>query len=127
MRRLLQTGMSGLLVLAIMLLGGLVLWVVIPVGWLYIGSLVQGRTQSLGAALGVIMIGLIVSIALVLPALGWLSHKHAELRIARGLDDLGQTALEAVLTISAGVAAVGFGAWFFLLSGSSPLPTGLGF
>ncbi len=28
------------------------------------------------------------------------------------------------MTVSAGVALVGFGAWFFLFSGSSPLPTG---
>ena len=30
------------------------------------------------------------------------------------------------MTVSAGVALVGFGRWFFLFSGSSPLPTGLG-
>lgn len=31
------------------------------------------------------------------------------------------------MTVSAGVALVAFGAWFFLFAGSSPLPTGLGF
>ena len=31
------------------------------------------------------------------------------------------------MTVSAGVAIAGFGAWFLLFSGSSPLPTGLGF
>ena len=63
---------------------------------------------------------------MIVAALGWLNRKHQELREARGLDDHGQTALEAVMTVSAGLALVGFGAWFFLFSGSSPLPTGLG-
>ena len=31
------------------------------------------------------------------------------------------------MSISAGIAIVGFAAWFFLFSGSSPLPTNLGF
>lgn len=124
---MLQAGFSGLVLLMIMLLGGVVLWVGIPVGWLYLGSLVEGRTRSLGAALAVIMLGVLVSIAVLVTFLGWLNRKHAELRAARGLEDRGATALEAVLTISAGIAVVGFGAWFLLISGSSPLPTGLGF
>ncbi len=31
------------------------------------------------------------------------------------------------MTVSAGVAIIGFALWFFLFSGSSPVPTGLGF
>ena len=127
MRALVRTGGSGALVVLIMLGGGLLLWVGVPVGWLYVGSLVQGETGSLGTALAVMMGGVILSIALIVPALVWLNRKHAEMRVARGLDDHGQTVLEAVMTVSAGVAVVGFGAWFFLFSGSSPLPTGLGF
>jgi len=127
MRQLLRTGGSGVLLVAIMVGGGLVLWVGVPLGWLYVGSLVQGSTNSLGAALVVMMVGVVASIAVLVPLLGWLNRKHSELRVARGLDDHGQTALEAVMTASAMVAIVGFGAWFFLFSGSSPLPTGLGF
>ena len=69
---------------------------------------------------------MVVSILVIVPVLGWLNRKHSELRAARGLDDHGQTALEAVMTVSAGIAIVGFGAWFFFFSGASPLPTGLG-
>ena len=126
MRELLRTGGSGMLLVAIMVGGGLVLWVGVPLAWLYVGSLVQGSTNSLGTALLVMMVGVVVSIGVLVPVLGWLNHKHSELRVARGLDDHGQTALEGVMTVSAMIAIVGFGAWFFLFSGSSPLPTGLG-
>ena len=40
-----------------MLGGGIVLWVGVPVGWLYIGSQVQASTGSLGTAMGVMMSG----------------------------------------------------------------------
>ena len=126
MRRALATGGSGFILILIMLGGGLVLWVGVPVGWLYIGSQIQVSTGSLGAAMAAMMIGAIVSILVIVSMLGWLNRVHQELREARGLDDHGQTALEAVMTVSAGLALLGFGAWFFLFSGASPLPTGLG-
>ena len=116
-----------MLLVAAMACLGVVLWVGVPAGWLYAGSLVQGETGSLGAALAVMAVGVILSIALIVALLGWLGHKHSQLRQARGLDPSGQTVLEAVMTISAAVAVVAFGAWFFLFSGASPLPTGLGF
>ena len=127
MRGLLRTGGSGVLLVAIMLGGGVLLWVGIPLGWLYVGSQVQGSTGSLGTALLVMMVGVVASIVVLVTILGWLNRKHSELRVARGLDDHGQTALEGVMTVSATIAIVGFGAWFFLFSGSSPLPTGLSF
>ena len=126
MRNLLRTGGSGILLVAIMLGGGVVMWVGIPLGWLYVGSQVQGSTDSLGTAMMVMMVGVVVSIAVMVALLGWLNRKHAEMRAARGLDDHGATALEGVMTVSAFIAVVGFGVWFFFFSGSSPLPTGLG-
>lgn len=127
MRDLLRRSGSGALLLLIMLGGGVVLWIGMPLAWLYLGSLVQGETNSLGVALGVMMVGVAASIAVIVAALGWLNRKHAHLREARGLERHGQTALEAVMTVSAGLALVAFGAWFLLFSGTSPLPTGLGF
>lgn len=126
MRQALRTGLSGALLLLIMLLGSLVLWIGVPVGWLYLGSQVQGRTQSLGAAMGVMMIGVLASIAVIVSVLGWLNRKHADLRQARGLEDHGNVALEAVLTVSAAIAVVIGAVWFFLFAGTSPLPGGAG-
>ena len=120
MRNLLRTGGSGMLLLLIMLGGGLLLWVGVPVGWLYLGSQVQGKTGSLGAALAVMFVGVLVSIFVIVPALGWLNGKHIELREARGLESHGNTALEAVMTISAVVAVVAFGIWFFIIEGPGP-------
>src|SRR4051794_20491221 len=124
MRRLLRTGGSGLVLVVIMFVGGLGLWVGVPVGWLYIGSPGQGATNSPGPALGVMFVGSLLSIGVLVYLLGRLNRLHAELRERRGLEDHGSTALEAVMTVSAGVAIVGFAAWFFLFSGSSPVPTG---
>jgi hypothetical protein len=110
-----------------MFFGSLVLWVGVPVAWLWVGSQVEGATQSLGAALGVTIIGVAVSISLIVPALGWLNRLHEDVRVARGFESHGQTALEAVLAVSALVAIVSFAAWFFIFSGSSPVPLHVGY
>lgn len=120
MRNLLRTGVSGLVLLSIMLGGGLVLWMGVPITWLYIGSQVQGETGSVGTAMAVMFLGSIVSIVVIVAVLGWLNRKHVELREARGLESHGQTALEAVMTVSAVIAVVAFGIWFFLIEGPGP-------
>jgi ABC-type uncharacterized transport system permease subunit len=120
MRNLLRAGISGLLVLLMMLGAGLVLWVGVPLGWLYIGSQVQGATDSVGTAIAVMLVGVVVSIVAVVPMLGWLNRKHLELRAARGLDTHGQTALEAVMTVSVVIAVLVFVVWFFVIVGPGP-------
>jgi hypothetical protein len=64
----------------------------------------------------------VVGIFALVPLLGFLNRKHVEVRAARGLDDYGQAPLEGVLVVSAGVALLGFGVWFFFFSGTAPLP-----
>jgi hypothetical protein len=120
MRNLLRAGASGILLILMMLGAGLVLWIGVPVLWLYIGSQVQGSTGSIGTALGVMMVGVVVSILLIVPVLGWLNRKHLELREARGLDTHGGTALEAVMTVSVAIAVVAFCFWFFVIAGPGP-------
>ncbi len=120
MRNFLRAGASGVLVLLMMLGAGLVLWIGVPLGWLYIGSQVQGATDSVGTAILVMLVGVVVSIVAVVPILGWLNRKHMELRAARGLDTHGQTALEAVMTVSVVVAVVAFVVWFFVIVGPGP-------
>jgi hypothetical protein len=126
-RKLVQLGSSGLVLLLIMLIGGLVLWVGIPLAWLWIGSQIQAATGSLGAAVGAMMIGVVVSIVLLIPVLGWLSNKHRSLLVARGQPDNGHLALEVVLVASATIAVVLFAAWFLLFAGSSPIPIGINY
>jgi hypothetical protein len=122
MRRAVNLGSSGLVLVALMFLGSLGLWVGIPLGWLWVGGRVQGATGSLGAAVAVAMVGVVVSLALAVPLLGWLNDKHRELRMARGHDDTGPLVLEAVVATSAGVALVLFVGWLLFFSGFAPFP-----
>ena len=67
------------------------------------------------------MVGVLASIAAIVPALGWLNRKHLDLREARGLESHhGATALEAVMTVSAVIAVVAFVIWFFIIEGPGP-------
>ena len=120
LRNLLRAGASGVLLVLMMFGAGLVLWIGVPLGWLYVGSQVQGATDSIGTAIAVMLVGVVVSIVAVVPVLGWLNRKHLELRAARGLDTHGQTALEAVMTVSVVVAVVAFVIWFFVIVGPGP-------
>ncbi len=110
-----------------MFLGSLVLWVGVPLAWLWVASQVQGATGSLGAALGSAMLGVLASIAVVVSLLTWLSNKHRALRVARGRQDSGHLVLEVVIVTSAGLALALFAAWFLLLSGASPVPLDIGY
>ncbi len=127
MRELLHRGESAFVLLLIMFCGSLLLWVGMPVGWLWIGSQIEAATQSIGAAIGAMLVGVVVTVVLAVPALGWLSDRHRAIRVARGLEDTGHFALETVLVLSAGVALVTFVGWFFFFSGSSPIPLDIQF
>ncbi|MGI8921648.1 MAG: hypothetical protein ACR2HD_08280 [Solirubrobacteraceae bacterium] len=127
MRELIRLGASAVLLLAIMLAGGVVLWVGIPLAWLWIGSQIEGSTQSLDLALAAMMVGVLASIFAFFPVLNLLSEAYRRQRLARGLQDTGHFALEVVMVLSATAAAVCFTAWFLLFAGSSPIPVGISF
>lgn len=118
MRELLRTGASGVLVVAIMVLGSLVLWAGVPAGWLWVGSQVQGETGNLGTALLVMFFGVLVSVGLLVMLLSFLNRRHDELRAARGLPP--SVVLEGVLVVTAGIAVVGFAIWFLGFAGPGP-------
>jgi hypothetical protein len=121
-RRTLQASESAALLVAIMFLGSLAMWVGVPLGWLWMGSLIQAQTGSVGYALLAMMCGLVITIALLGACLSWLNRLHVEVRAARGRDVSGTTALEHVLVASAAVALAVFLVWFFGYSGSEPIP-----
>jgi hypothetical protein len=122
MRRALRAGTGATLVVLIMFIGSLGLWVGTPLLWLWIASQVQGATQSLGAALGTMFFGVVISIALIAALLGKLSNTYRANCLARGQDDPGHVVLEGVLVISAGLTLVVFGVWFLFFAGASPVP-----
>jgi hypothetical protein len=92
--------------LAMMFAGALTLWIGVPLAWLYIGSLVQEATGSVGAALGLMLVGAVATILALVPVLGRLNDVYEHTREARGLDNYGQAPLEAMLVVSATVAVV---------------------
>jgi hypothetical protein len=122
---LLRTGAGAILVVLIMFIGSLVLWIGTPLAWLWIGSQIQGTTASLGAALGVMFIGVVITIALLASLLSKLSNVYRANCQARGHGDPGHVVLEGVLVVSAGFTLAAFIVWFFLFAGASPVPLGL--
>jgi hypothetical protein len=125
MRDLLRTGTGAILVVLIMLIGSLVLWVGAPLLWLWVGSQIQGATQSLGTALAVAFFGVILTVTLVASVLSRLSDIYRANCLSRGLNDPGHVVLEGVLVVSAGLTIAAFVIWFFFLAGTSPVPIGI--
>jgi hypothetical protein len=127
MRELLRTGAGAALVVLIMFIGSLVLWIGTPLLWLWVGSQIQGATESLGTALGAMFIGVVITIALLAALLAKLSNVYRANCRARGHDDPGHFVLEGVLVVSAGVTLAVFVIWFFFFAGTSPVPVGIQF
>ena len=125
MTDLLRTGLGAILVVLIMVLGSLVLWIGTPLLWLWVGSQIEGSSDSVGPAVGASFIGAVLTIVLVAALLGKLSNAYRANRVARGLADPGHFVLEVVLVVSASIVLVAFVVWFFFLAGADPLPSGL--
>jgi hypothetical protein len=125
MRPLLRSGTGALLVVAIMFIGSLGLWVGTPLLWLWVGSQVQGATESLGTALAAAFLGVVITVTLVASLLSRLSDVYRDNCLARGLSDPGPVMLEGVLVVSAGLTLCAFVVWFFFLAGTSPVPIGI--
>ena len=123
----LLTGTAAAVVVLIMFIGSLVLWVGTPLLWLWVGSQIQGATASLGAALGAMFIGVILTISLLAAVLAKLSNVYRANCRSRGMDDPGHFVLEGVLVVSAGLTLAAFVIWFFFLAGTSPVPIGIQF
>lgn len=117
---------TSVALVVLMLLGCLFLWVGVPVIWLWIGSQVES-SSSLGTAMAVAMVGIVVTIVVVASGLAWLNRRHIELQERRGIPAGNSSALEIILVSSAGIAVVGFGIWFFGFAGASPAPLNIGF
>ena len=125
--------------IGLMFVGSLLLWIGIPVGWLWIGSQVASESQQTG--LGTYMLVLIAIVASMIATgkgLSKLNHVYGRVtgedptmrvrmpwhRSTRGDEDSRppRQILDVVMVTSVGVAIVVFVFWFALFAGS-PLPS----
>lgn len=126
MRRFILGAPAQTALILAMVIGCLFLWVGVPLGWLWIGSQIQA-SASLGTALMITLLGAVTTIVVVAPLLGRLNRWHVELREARDQPVGEHSVLEVLLVVSAAMATLGFGVWFFGFSGSSPVPLNLSY
>jgi hypothetical protein len=133
-RKLKQAGL-----IALMALGGLMLWFGNPVIWVWIGSHTTGSQQGRMGPYLLVAFGILVSTVIVALALSRLNRAYQAvtghvqtvrvrlpwLRSLRGEADSRPevTVLDFVLVTTAVSAIITFALWFFVLAGS-PLPGG---
>jgi hypothetical protein len=135
LRRTVTTAPVALLLIALMAIGSVILWIGIPVGWLYLASrLVDSSQPSLGPYI-LIIFGIPITMFLFGRLLftldrvfervtgraaetefrpPWLRSMRGERTVARRI-----SVLEGVMIVSVGVAALAAAVWFFLFAGSS--------
>lgn len=132
-----KLGAAGLVLL--MVFFAMMLWIGIPLGWLYIGSQVASSTQPSAGPYMLVAGGIAVSVivdALILSRLnrayqrvtksdGRVQLQFAWLRSLRGERTSGRptTVLDIVMIVTVAMAALAAGVWFFLFAGPS-LPGG---
>lgn len=97
----------------------LALWIGTPVLWLWLGSLIQGATGNVGAAIGAMIFGVALTIIMMVPVLSFLTRAYQRARAARGLEDTGAFPLEVAMTCSAVLAIAFIVVWFTVLEGAS--------
>ena len=123
--RLLRNGAGAILITLIMFIGSLGLWVGTPLLWLWVGSQIQGATESIGTAIAAMFVGVVLQVMVLGSVLAKLSDFYRANCLSRGLGDPGHVVLEAVLVVSAGLTVAVFVIWFFIFAGASPVPVGI--
>jgi len=133
--RTVLTKPAALLLVALMALGSVFLWIVVPVGWLWIAS---HATKTSAPTLGPYLL-VIFAIPVTMFIVGKLLFKtnrlyervtgqDAEVRVQmpwhKSLRDSSTsgrrtTVLDVVMITSVAIALTAFGIWFFLFAGSS--------
>jgi hypothetical protein len=131
-------GAAAGIVVAVMVLGAVSMWTVIPFGWIWIGSKVSDTQQPSGGPYLVVFAGIVVSICAMAWVLARLNRVYIRItgssRLPRrylpawrkSLSDertslQGPSVLEAVILASVLLAGVAMAVWFFIIAGS-PLP-----
>jgi hypothetical protein len=129
------TRAAAVLLIALMAVGSVILWLGIPLGWIYLASrMVKSSQPSMGPYV-MVLLGIPISMIVVGKLLSKLNnvygeitgttpHVHVQLpwhRSMRGERDAHhpRTILDIVMVISVAVALLCFAVWFFAFAGSS--------
>ena len=132
-RRLVATLLIGL-----MAVGSVLLWIGVPVGWLYLASQLTDSSQPTMGPYVLVLVGIPATMIVVGKALAALDRTYGRVtgtasrtrgqlpwhRSLRGDREpaRGRSVLDVVMVCSVALALVCFAVWFFLFAGSS-LPT----
>ena len=125
----------GILLIALMAVGSILLWLGIPIGVLYLASRLVKSSQPTMGPYVMVIVGIPVLMVIVGKGLSVLNRAYGDVmgtartdrvtlpwhRSMRGERDAGHrtTILDVVMIFSVGLALLAFGAWFFLFAGSS--------
>jgi hypothetical protein len=107
--------------LALEALGALLMWVPIPLAWLWIGGRVYSAIGSLLADGFVAFFGFVACILLVVYTLRRVDLVWIGLRRGAGHEQT-EGALSEVVTISGAFGLVGFWCWYYLFSHAYVMP-----
>jgi hypothetical protein len=116
----------SLVLLLTMALVCLSFWGPLPLGWLWVGSRVQGVTDSPEVGLLTVFFGLLFSLLIGLAICKRIDATWILVRRAAGHDQR-EGVIPKVFGITCFVGAVLFAGWFILFSGSELAPLGIGF
>ena len=130
--------MLAALLIVLMAIGSIVLWLGIPIGWLYLASRIARSSQPSMGPYVLILVGIPASMVVVGKLLSRLNRTYgavtgaapaagsrsAWMKSLRGERDSGRarTMLDVVMVWSVALALACFAIWFFAFAGSS-LPT----
>jgi hypothetical protein len=128
-------GLAAVLLILLMGIGSIAMWLVVPIGLVYLASQLQDSSQpSLGPYL-VVIFGLPIGMVIIGKLLGSLDRYYHRvtgterdvrvqlpwMKSMRGERDSTRPfrMLNVVMVISVSLAAICFGIWFFFFAGSS--------
>ncbi len=133
------SGAAAGFVVAVMILGAFSMWTVIPLGWIWVGSMLSKTQQPSGGPYMIVFFGIVCSVI----AMAWVLSRLNQLYVRitgsahlpprylpawrKSLSDeratpYGLSVLETVILVSVLLAAVALAIWFFVAAGS-PLPS----
>jgi hypothetical protein len=128
----------GALLIALMAVGSVLLWIGIPVGWLYLASRVADSSQPSMGPYVMVLVGIPATMIVMGKVLAALDRTYGRVtgtasqtrvpapwhRSMRGdrRSTRPRSVLDVVMVCSVALAVVCFAVWFFLFAGSS-LPT----